>query len=75
MQIYDDAHFPDLSDIPCRRCDTTGSLVLEKRLTARPPESQSLAGVQLKLTASEELWMRCTACGAECKGKRSTTSR
>jgi len=58
--------------LPCRDC---GALKLRlewrKELVAHPLGSHSLAGAQMKTSATERdwPWCVCDGCGAECRGK------
>ncbi|WP_286347080.1 hypothetical protein [Frondihabitans sucicola] len=57
-------------DAPCPMCGHQG-MTVAPRLTAKPLGSYSLAGVQMKFSATSEMWITCDAgCGFEEKGKR-----
>ena len=56
-----------VSDTPCPGCGER-TLVLETRFTPTPIGDFSLAGVQMKVTVTRDVWLRCTGCGTEAKG-------
>lgn len=53
----------------CPQCGFAG-LVIEWRLTSKPLGSFSLAGSQMKVSATELPWIKCPACGVEAEGKQ-----
>ena len=62
----------DLSTATCKYCHATGAIVIEWRdeLHAKPLGSFSLAGHQMKVSATEVSWpwAVCTSCGHESRG-------
>lgn len=58
-----------LAEIPCPVCGH-GPLEGKYRLVAKQFGTYSLAGVQPKVAATEELFVVCRACGAEGPAER-----
>lgn len=46
----------------CPRCNAARTLILSKKLVAKPTGTYSLAGVQTKVTATETLVLSCLEC-------------
>lgn len=62
-----------LAHVPCARCGVH-ALELFLKLEARPLGTWSLAGAQLKTSATTWPYVRCDVgrggCGAECRGRQ-----
>lgn len=57
-------------EAPCPTCGDA-SLHVEYRLEAQTPGTYSLAGVQMKISATEYPYLVCDACGVEARAKES----
>lgn len=54
----------------CPACGAAGSLRLETRIEAKEIGTFSVAGSQMKVVASEVIWLVCDSCKIEAKGHR-----
>lgn len=63
---------PAINETPCPACDEK-ALTLREVFEARQPGTHSLAGVQLKVTATSRLEWNCGTCGAH--GPAATTGK
>lgn len=62
------ATLTDISNTPCPACGER-TLTIEMRMTAKPIGEFSLAGVGMKVSATNKPWLICTNCGVEAEGK------
>ena len=60
----------DLPDVTCKYCGVTGQVRVEMRLVAKPAGTYSLAGAQMKVSATSWPWAVCDACGHESKARK-----
>lgn len=60
----------EILSTPCPACGQL-YLILETRWDTSDIGTFSLAGMQMKLPAVVEIWIRCLNCGVEAKGHRS----
>ena len=57
-----------VAETPCPQCGKK-QLEIERRLTAKPIGSWSLAGMQMKMTAVDWPWIVCRNCYVESPAK------
>jgi hypothetical protein len=58
----------DVTDTPCPGCGAK-ALRIEQRITGKPIGTFSLAGAQMKVSATVKWWLVCDGCGIEAEGK------